>query len=103
MLRDDNKLKKLNLSASEKLAYAPSMGPKQKLKGNMGELPFDPSILNIMSMAGGSGGDMPEIEELNPHDGDDDRPASILKSKMTNTRPKVEQVPRLHSAGDDFV
>jgi len=65
----------------------------------MGEQPFDPSVLNIMSMAGVNEGDNIDFEEVHGHDGDDDRPTNIHHSMMTNTRPRVQQVSRLNPTG----
>jgi len=56
----------------------------------MGEQPFDPSVLNIMSLAGKNGGDNLEFEEIHGHDGDDDRQVRIEQTSMTNARPRVE-------------
>jgi hypothetical protein len=103
LLRDDNKFVPSKLSPSEKLLFAPQIGPKKKFKGNMGELPFDPSVLNIMSMAGKSVGDNGDFDDFHAgHDGDEDRHISINQSAMmTNARPRVEQVSQLHSGGDE--
>ncbi len=69
-------------------------------------MPFDPSVLNIMSMAGGSVGDNGDIDDFHPgHEGDEDRHITINQTEMmTNSRPRVQQVSQLHSgADDDFV
>lgn len=74
----------------------------------MGELPFDSSVLNIMSMAGKSVGDIGDFEDFHAgHDGDEDRHVTINQTAtMTNARPRVEQVPQLHHSGgfdEDFM
>jgi hypothetical protein len=57
----------------------------------MGEMPFDPSALNIMSMAGKSVGDNGDFDDFHPgHDGDEDRHVTINQTAMmTNARPRV--------------
>ena len=67
----------------------------------MGEMPFDPSVLNIMSMAGGSVGDNGDIEDFHPgHEVDEDRHITINQTAMmTNSRPRVQQVSQLHHSG----
>ena len=56
----------------------------------MGEQPFDPSILNIMNLAGKNGGDNLEFEEIHSDDGDDQRQVTIDQTSMTNAQPRVD-------------
>ena len=53
----------------------------------MGEKPFVPGMLNIMSMAASMGGDTVDFDDINVQDEDSGISTTISHTTMSNSRP----------------